>query len=333
MVKWENLMATLISTPISTEFPTHVRPFDPMRDLRPVADLVETCFANTMDHDGRRYLRQMRSAARSPNLARLAERVSGMPGFPVAGFVWEEYGSVIGNLSLIPFKERRRRIYLIANVAVHPEHRRRGIARGLTVAALEHLRRAGAELPWLQVRDDNPAAIQLYQSLGFEERYRRTTWHSQAGFEDDNPPVPARIHAATGRDWPLIEGWFKQAYPPELAWNLPFNLVAARTDWLGLLYRLLGGVFMRQWSLKQEGELVGAIFWQATASYANALWLSVDPAYEELAARALTYHVLTHYGRQRALALEYPAGRAQEALAANGFQPHQTLIWMHATHY
>jgi ribosomal protein S18 acetylase RimI-like enzyme len=333
MVKWENLMATLISTPITAELPTQLRPFDPLRDLNPVADLVELCFADTLDPDGHRYLRQMRSAARSPNLARLAERVSGAPGYPIAGFVWEEHGNVIGNLSLIPFKSRGRRIYLIANVAVHPDHRRRGVARGLTTAALEYLRRSGAELPWLQVRDDNPAAIQLYNSSGFEERYRRTTWHSQPGFPLEAPPGSARIQPARGSDWSLIQSWFQESYPLELGWNLPFSRHAARTDWFGLLYRLFSGTFMRQWTVKIEGKLAGAIFWQATSSFANALWLSVHPDYEEAAAQALTHHVVASYGRQRTLALEIPTGFAQSALAANGFRPSHTLIWMHATHY
>ncbi len=53
----------------------------------------------------------------------------------------------------------------IANVAVHPSHRRRGIARELVAAAIEQ----GSSLSrlTLEVRESNTAAIALYRSLGF----------------------------------------------------------------------------------------------------------------------------------------------------------------------
>ena len=53
----------------------------------------------------------------------------------------------------------------IANVAVHPDHRRRGIARLLVQAAqAEDISRL-----MLEVRASNTAAIALYRSLGFTE--------------------------------------------------------------------------------------------------------------------------------------------------------------------
>lgn len=53
----------------------------------------------------------------------------------------------------------------IANVAVHPNHRRHGIARKLVTAAIEQ----GYSLSrlTLEVRASNAAAIALYESLGF----------------------------------------------------------------------------------------------------------------------------------------------------------------------
>src|SRR3972149_2661349 len=107
---------------------SQLRPFDLRRDLLPVADLVELCFAESLDADGRLYIRQMRQAAAGPGMA-LGSATS------MSGFVWVEEGSLVGNLSLIPHHYGRRRLYLIANVAVHPDHRRHGIARTLTQAA------------------------------------------------------------------------------------------------------------------------------------------------------------------------------------------------------
>lgn len=53
----------------------------------------------------------------------------------------------------------------IANVAVHPNHRRRGIARALVCAAIEQGRTLSRLT--LEVRESNIAAVFLYQSLGF----------------------------------------------------------------------------------------------------------------------------------------------------------------------
>ncbi|RPJ49686.1 MAG: GNAT family N-acetyltransferase, partial [Chloroflexi bacterium] len=115
---------------------SYIRKVNIRQDLLAVADLIELCFANTLDEDGREYLRQLRWTARDMNylswLQGAAERIS----TPLYGFVWEENGQIIGNLSLIPLNRGGRLVYLIANVAVHPDHRRRGIGRLLTQEAL-----------------------------------------------------------------------------------------------------------------------------------------------------------------------------------------------------
>lgn len=159
---------------------SHLRPFDVGRDLNAVADLVETCFADTLDEDGKRYVQQMHAAARNPRYLRWATAVADHVSMPLSGYVWEENGYLAGNLSLIPFLNQGRRYYLIANVAVDPSYRRRGIARAMTRTALDHAFSRGAASVWLHVREENLAAFNLYQSLGFRERARRTTWESGA---------------------------------------------------------------------------------------------------------------------------------------------------------
>ncbi len=143
-----------------------LRPLDVRRDLMQVASLMESSFADTLDPDGQRYLSQMRAASREsyPFWSSLAPAGTGMPP---RGYVWEENGRVVGNLTMIPFFQARPRIYLIANVAVHPDHRRKGIARRLTARALQHARQREADAVWLQVRQENDGAIRLYTGMGF----------------------------------------------------------------------------------------------------------------------------------------------------------------------
>lgn len=57
----------------------------------------------------------------------------------------------------------------ITAVAVHPEHRRRGLARALLEAMLQLGREAGAERATLEVARSNGAARSLYAGLGFRE--------------------------------------------------------------------------------------------------------------------------------------------------------------------
>ena len=65
----------------------------------------------------------------------------------------------------------------ILNLAVHPEHRRRGLARRLLAEGLAQARTSGAELAWLEVRTSNLAAQALYASFGFKEVGRRPRYY------------------------------------------------------------------------------------------------------------------------------------------------------------
>ncbi len=64
----------------------------------------------------------------------------------------------------------------IANVAVSPEHRRQGVAKALLVAALND-RKSGCTHTFLDVRESNAGAIQLYRNLGFVEVGRRPRYY------------------------------------------------------------------------------------------------------------------------------------------------------------
>ena len=56
----------------------------------------------------------------------------------------------------------------IMNLAVHPRHRRQGIAKALLQEAMHRARAQGAEAAWLEVRPTNQAAQALYESFGFQ---------------------------------------------------------------------------------------------------------------------------------------------------------------------
>lgn len=57
----------------------------------------------------------------------------------------------------------------LLRIAVHPEARRRGLARRLLEAGLEELGRRGIHQCFLEVRPHNLPARALYERLGFEQ--------------------------------------------------------------------------------------------------------------------------------------------------------------------
>jgi ribosomal-protein-alanine N-acetyltransferase len=65
----------------------------------------------------------------------------------------------------------------ISTIAVHPNLRRQGIGRVLLEYALERARALGAELVTLEVRESNQAAIEMYQTFGFQIKGRRRGYY------------------------------------------------------------------------------------------------------------------------------------------------------------
>jgi len=325
----------------SAHIQNHMRPLDMRRDLYPVADLIEECFADTLDYDGRQYVQRMRKAAHNRDYMDWFSQ-SHQKGRIPAGFVWEEDGRLVGNLSLIPctrslfgFGEKE---HLIANVAVREQYRRRGIAAALTRRAMDVLRSEGANPPWLHVRTENLAAYNLYRSLGFVERFRRTTWHSaphgeiptELLFGCVRPGEQVDIAPRRNQDWSRQKLWFEHAYPPDIVWHTRMDSALFQPGLWALFYRSLGDVYLRQWGATKDGRLLGFVIWQPTPNYADNLWLAVNPDYQDEAVQCLLVHLRGRLDVSRPLALDYPEGWSNQAITSSGFHIHTTLVWMHA---
>jgi len=69
----------------------------------------------------------------------------------------------------------------IANLAVHPNFRNKGIASKLLVGALLRARKAGVISSTLEVRSGNDAAQGLYRSLGYEKVGTRKAYYKDNG--------------------------------------------------------------------------------------------------------------------------------------------------------
>lgn len=65
----------------------------------------------------------------------------------------------------------------VATIATHPDFRRQGIAKRLLSHALRKLSDQGAHSSFLEVRESNTAAQEMYRKFGYEETGRRRRYY------------------------------------------------------------------------------------------------------------------------------------------------------------
>ena len=85
-----------------------------------------------------------------------------MEGEQVAGYIGSQ--TVCGETDMM-------------NVAVHPDHRRKGIAETLILTLIAQLKAMESRCLTLEVRASNAPAIALYEKLGFSEIGRRKNYY------------------------------------------------------------------------------------------------------------------------------------------------------------
>ena len=299
-----------------------LRPINPLRDLPKIADLVELCFRQNMDREGQRYIRQMRNANQSRNFLQWANS-----SLPLLGYIWEEEQEIVGNISIVPFRGH----YLLANIAVHPDYRRRGIAHELTQHAMQHVRKRGAKSIWLHVQEENAPAIHLYETLGFEARALRTTWNATENLDHEPNDSDLRITTKVARFWHQQERWLDRAYPPNLRWYRMPNFQTFAPGLQYWLYRLFVETDIRQWAVQKGDDLQAVLTWLPSHTKRTQLWLATPPQTDARSLAGLLLHA-RHQLRTRKpeLYLDYPAGEHHEAFTQAGFTPQRTLLWMEA---
>src|SRR5512138_291876 len=69
----------------------------------------------------------------------------------------------------------------IATIATHPDFRRQGIGRKLLSHALVRAQEEGAQTSFLEVRESNLAAQEMYRQFGYESTGRRKRYYKDNG--------------------------------------------------------------------------------------------------------------------------------------------------------
>ncbi|MGB3713555.1 MAG: GNAT family N-acetyltransferase [Candidatus Promineifilaceae bacterium] len=195
------------------------RPIELYKDSGQILDLLDMAFGPLPGGRGQRMLiSSTGSNAGSLFGHRLGDYFRGI----APGLVWEEDGRIVGTLSLLAARMSGR--YLIANVAVHPDYRRRGIATGLMSSSMDYIQSHGGREILLQVERDNEAAIQLYsvlnyKTLGDVNRWESNSVHLRTIASEINPGVNIRpLSRKDERAAFLLDG---RCMPFDLRWPNP----------------------------------------------------------------------------------------------------------------
>jgi len=88
----------------------------------------------------------------------------------------------------------------VATIATHPEFRRQGIAQKLLIHTLRYTSGEGAVSSFLEVRESNLAAQEMYRKFGYEDTGRRKRYYKDNG-EDAILMTLENLNVEKLEDW------------------------------------------------------------------------------------------------------------------------------------
>jgi ribosomal protein S18 acetylase RimI-like enzyme len=313
--------------------PNGLQPFDPMRHLDQVASVLEVGFSNEMGSEGARAAtREMRRYAAMgwPVQIMLWLKLTGY--LPIHGMVWREAGRVVGTASTQP-ADADPGTWLVANVAVLPEYRRRGIAEAVTRGTLDLIRRKHGRRALLQVDDDNLPAQRLYEKIGFTQLATRAHYtrasHSQP---PDYLPSRFEIRLRDEREWMAEYDLARLVCPEGLTWGRALRVSDFRVGLGRTLLHVLSGTQEERWAaFTPDNQMAGALRVVLGSPEGDQLRLLVHPALRGQVERPLLIRGLRRVGvRPWTLQLECQANDPDLAslLTELGFVRRRCLRWM-----
>ena len=305
---------------------------DLSRHLGGMARLIEQCFAPTLDASGRGFVREMQALSHLGPLLKVFDVVP-LGAYWNKGFVWLEDGKVVGCVGTQRAAHSDR--WLVANVAVHPDQRRRGIALAMMQATLELVRAQGGAEVMLQVDDDNLGAIALYRQLGFADVTTQTTWRRAATAQipaESASPFDLRFRRPS--EWRVQFVLARQSRPHGLAWNEPLTDQPFRPTVSKWLNDFFEGVMEEHWMAcaERDGRFAGSLTLRVGGGGSDRMILLAHPEWAGAVERALLVRGLRRLAhRPWPVSVDYAAeGETAEVLRGLDFQPGRVLRWMRA---
>lgn len=313
--------------------PSGPRPINLKYDVPQVTALLELAFGEKLDPEGRESVYTSNSAFFLWQLDRDYRRLP-------PGYVWQEDGRIIGNVTLINTRTPGR--HIIANVAVHPDYRRRGIARALMEAVLAQVRARHGQTVVLQVLKDNVNAIRLYESMHFTQIGAMTEWRSSTARLRDIPPTSfgdagaenrVEIRPLPASQWQAAFALDSHSLNADLTWPEPIPADFYRQGLLRSLRNFLRGWSQESWVTQDaDGQLTGIATISAEWGGPYTLRLRVLPEQRDKLTRPLLAKLIRRLKNQsrRTIVIHHPDEDEpmNQLLRAANFSPRRTLTHM-----
>ena len=248
------------------------------------------------------------------------------------GFVWEQDGHVVGNVTLLTTKQPAR--YLIVNVAVHPDYRRQGIARNLMIYVADRVvQRDGTQI-LLQVEKENTSALELYNSLQYEVLGSMTTWYNTVArlhIVEANNNLP--IRKMKSNEWQNAFRLDQISLHPDLNWPELPEADKYKSGWIRGLGNAINGRRADTWVVANgRNQLSGLAHISSEWGRTHFLSVRIHPSWQGQLERPFMAH-LTHelkYFPRRKIRIDHPDEDQlmTTLLKEANFQPRRTLTHM-----
>ena len=308
------------------------RPINLNTDIPQILKLLEICFGTQVGFEGQHFYTGSGGAMQQPaflwRLNPAAQKLS-------LGFVWEENGRIVGNVTVLTTQIPGR--YLVVNVAVHPDQRRRGIARQLmhNVHQMVHDRN-GSEI-MLQVVKSNEAAVNLYKTLQYTSLGSMTSWY--APISRLRQPLPAQDNNQEPSIRELRRQEWREAYhldlsvlPPDLHWPEPPEPNMYKSGFWRKTVDFFNGRSMENWVATQNKQLTGLATILSEWGRTHVAGIRVHPEWQGQLERPLLAKLIRrlYYLPRRNVRIDHPDNDTYtgELLREANFQPKRTLTHM-----
>ncbi len=322
----------IVTAPSQDQSKNGPRPINMNTDIPGILKLLELVFGASLDAEGRKMFAGNAAALESPAIL---WRLSPAAAKLSLGFVWEENGRIVGNVTVLTTEMPGR--YLVVNVAVHPEFRRRGIARLLMQQVENLVRQRHGNQILLQVVKQNHPAIELYNVLNYTTIGSMTHWAASVSrlrrLELNLDTVGPPIRELKRPEWKTAYALDQQALHADLHWPEQLKQDAYKNGIWVRVMNFLNGRHSETWvATTGKIELVGLASLASEWGRAYKASLRVHPSWQGRLERPLLAKLIRRlqYLPRRNVQIDHPDDDelVNALLQEANFQPRRTLTHM-----
>jgi hypothetical protein len=114
-------------------------------------------------------------------------------------------------------------------------------------------------------------------------------------------------------------------------WNLGLKTERLKPGFLAWIDKLINERTILQYAAYLNHQWLGTLTLEKTNLFADNLWISADPDWEDQVIRTGIPFLQRKSGHKRPITVNFPENRAVSAFEFLGFEKNHTLIWMQAS--